>query len=218
MTVVTRKPLNFSKARRRSGFEARVLDASAARVHQQHGERKATVLGGLTGTVIEVGAGTGANMRYYPSGIHLIAIEPNPHMHARLRSQAEKYSIDMEIRTLRGEQIDVADHTADAVVATLVLCGVDDPHQVVAEVRRVLKPGGTFFFLEHVAAPVGSMTRRVQAVVKRPHRWAFNGCEVDRDTAAVLANAGFSQIDLVEVDTGRSGMYARHQIIGTATA
>jgi hypothetical protein len=60
MTVVTRKPLNFSKARRRSGFEARVLDASAARVHQQHGERKAAVLGGFTGTVVEVGAGTGA--------------------------------------------------------------------------------------------------------------------------------------------------------------
>ncbi len=218
MNLVTRKPLNFSKARRRSGFEARVLDASAARVHQQHGERKATVLGGLTGTVIEVGAGTGANMRYYPSGIHLIAIEPNPHMHERLRSQADKYSIDMEVRTLRGEQIDVVDHTADAVVATLVLCGVDDPRQVVAEVKRVLKPGGTFFFLEHVAAPAGSMTRRVQAVVKRPHRWAFNGCEVDRDTAALLANAGFSQIDIVEVDTGPSGLYARHQIIGTATA
>lgn len=218
MNVVTRKPLNFSKARRRSGFEARLLDASAARVHQQHGERKATVLGAFTGTVVEIGAGTGANMRYYPSGIHLIAIEPNPHMHDRLRRQTEKYSIEMEIRTLRGEQIDVADRTADAVVATLVLCGVDDPRQVVAEVRRVLKPGGTFFFLEHVAAPAGSMTRRVQAVVKRPHRWVFNGCEVDRDTGTLLADAGFSQIDIVEVDVGRSGMYARHQIVGIATA
>jgi hypothetical protein len=55
-------------------------------------------------------------------------------------------------------------------------------------------------------------------VVKRPHRWAFNGCEVDRDIASVLANAGFSQIDIVEVDTGRSGVYARYQTVGTATA
>lgn len=216
MNVVKRKPLDFAKARCRSRFEARVLEASSSRVHQQHGERKAEVLGAFTGMVVEVGAGTGVNMRYYPPGIHLIAIEPNPHMHERLRSQAERHSVDLEIRTLRGEQIDVADESADAVVATLVLCGVDDPSQVIAEVRRVLKPGGTFFFLEHVAAPAGSMTRRVQAVVKRPHRWAFNGCEVDRDTGTLLANAGFTQLDITQVDTGLSGMYARHQIIGTA--
>ena len=217
MDVVNRKPLDFAKARCRSCFEARVLEASAGRVHQQHGERKTAVLGAFTGTVVEVGAGTGVNMRYYPPGIHLIAIEPNPHMHERLRRQAEKHSVDLEIRTLRGEQIDVADESADAVVATLVLCGVDDPHQVVAEVRRVLKPGGTFFFLEHVAAPPGSMTRRVQAIVKRPHRWAFNGCEVDRDTGALLATAGFTHLEITPVDAGRSAMYARHQIIGTAT-
>ena len=72
--------------------------------------------------------------------------------------------------------------------------------------RRVLKPGGTFFFLEHVAAPAGSMIRRVQAVVKRPHRWVFNGCEVGRDAGALLANVGFTQLDMTQVDTGRSGM------------
>ena len=171
----------------------------------------------MQGTVVEIGPGTGVNMRYYADGVRVIAIEPNPAMHPKLRAQAERSGVDLEIRTLRGEGIDVDDGHADAVVGTLVLCGVDDAHQVMAEVHRVLKPGGTFFFLEHVAAPAGTWTRRIQRVLKRPHRYLFNGCEVDRDTASVLRAAGFGSVELDEVDTGPAGLYARHQIVGTAT-
>jgi ubiquinone/menaquinone biosynthesis C-methylase UbiE len=215
---VSRKPFDFDKAKRRSKFEAWVLDSTAAQIHKQHGAAKAEAIGGLTGTVVELGPGTGANMRYYAPGVKVIAIEPNPGMHAKLRASAAEHGVDLEIRTLRGEQIDVGDHEADAVVGTLVLCGVDDPRQVVSEVLRVLKPGGTYFFLEHVVAPEGTITRRVQKVVKRPHRWAFNGCEVDRDTAALLEGAGFSAIAIEAVDVGLAGgMYCPNHIIGTAT-
>lgn len=211
-----RHPVDFEHARRRSRFEAWLLDASAGQIHARHGRRKREVIGSFTGTVVEIGPGTGVNMRYYADGVRVIAIEPNPAMHAKLRAQAERNGVDLEIRTLRGEGIDVDDGHADAVVSTLVLCGVDDARQVVSEAHRVLRPGGSFFFLEHVAAPRGTWTRRIQRVVKRPHRWLFNGCEVDRDTASVLRGAGFSSIEIDEVDTGPAGLYARHQIVGTA--
>ena len=210
-------PVDFERARIRSRIEARLLDAGAKQTHARHGKRKQAVIGAMTGTIVEIGAGTGANMRYYADGVRVIAIEPNPAMHPRLRAHAEQHGVDLDIRTLRGEGIDVADAHADAVVGTLVLCGVDDPRQVLSEVHRVLKPGGTYFFHEHVVAPTGTWTRRVQRVLKRPHRWMFNGCEVDRDTARVLSAAGFDSIDVEEVDVGSDGLYFRHQIIGTAT-
>ena len=215
--AVTRSSVDFVKARRRSRFEAWILEASSASTHAHHGDRKAAVIGGLRGTIVEFGPGTGVNMRYFASGVKVIGIEPNPAMHERLRLKAVEFDIDYEIRTLRGEQIDVPDSSADAVVGTLVLCGVDDPAQVIAEVKRVLKPGGTYFFLEHVSAPSGSWTCRIQALVKRPHRWMFNGCEVDRDTASLLRSSGFSDVHIDEADLGAGGAYVRHQIIGTAT-
>lgn len=208
--------VDFARARRRSRFEAWLLDSSAEQIHARHGRRKQAVIGSFTGTVVEIGPGTGVNMRYYGDGVRVIAIEPNPAMHAKLRAQAAQHGVELEIRALRGEDVDVADGQADAVVGTLVLCGVDDAHRVVSEVRRVLRPGGTFFFLEHVAAPHGSGTRRVQRVLKRPHRWLFNGCEIDRDTAGVLRAAGFDSIEVDEVDTGFAGLHVRHQIVGTA--
>jgi SAM-dependent methyltransferase len=212
-----RRPVDFDRVKLRSRLEAWVLDTTAGQIHARHGARKTEVIGALRGTVVELGPGTGANMRYYTPDVHVIAIEPNPAMHAKLRAAAERHSVSVEIRTLRGERIDVDDATADGVVGTLVLCGVDDPAGVVAEVHRVLRPGGTFFFLEHVVAPAGTWTRRAQSAVRRPHRWIFNGCEVDRDTASVLRAAGFETVDVDVVDTGLAGLHTRHQIIGTAT-
>lgn len=203
--------------RRRGRFEAWLHDKTAEQVHAMHGRLKGEIIGAMTGTIVELGPGAGANMRYYGSGVHVIGIEPNPAMHDRLTANADRSGVDLEIRTLHGESIDVADGAADAVVATLVLCGVGDPNQVMAEVRRVLKPGGTFFFIEHVVAPSGSWTRRLQRLVKRPHRWLFNGCEVDRDTAELLRNSGFGDLDIRTSDAGVGGMYVRHQIMGTAT-
>lgn len=208
---------SLERHRIRTKLEAALLDAGSRAGHDTYGERKETAIGAMTGTVVELGPGTGVNMRYYSPGTRVIGIEPNPGMHDRLRARADEHDVDLEIRTLRGEGIDVDDGEADGVVATLVLCGVDDPAQVVAEVRRVLKPGGTFFFLEHVVAPEGTGTRRAQQLLKRPHRWLFNGCVVDRDTASLLADSGFESIDIEHCDEGRAGLHVRHRVIGTAT-
>lgn len=208
--------VDFEKNRLRSRLEAWMLDASADDVHAAYGEHKNAAIGSMTGTVVELGPGTGANMRYYAADTKVIAIEPNPEMHDRLRRRADEHGVDLEIRTLRGESVDVDDASVDGVVGTLLLCGVDDPAQVVREAHRVLRAGGVYFFIEHVAAPQGSHTRTAQRLLFRPHRWMFNGCETTRSTGALLQQGPFSSVDIEEVDRGRSGLHVRHQIVGTA--
>lgn len=209
---------DFENQRLRSRLEAWLLDAGAADIHEAYGARKAAVIGAMAGTVVELGPGTGVNMRYYAPGTTVIGIEPNPVMHERLRAQAEAHDVDLEIRTVRGEAIDVDDEAVDGVVGTLLLCGVDDPGRVVAEAHRVLKPGGVFFFVEHVVAPEDTMTHTVQRLVARPHRWLFNGCRTNHDAAALLNAGPFSgRVDIDEVDRGWRAAWVRHQLVGTAT-
>jgi SAM-dependent methyltransferase len=215
---VTDDGFDHSRARVRSRIEAMLLDVAAPAVHEAHGKRKGAVIGAMSGTVVELGPGTGANLRYYAGDVQVIGLEPNPAMHDRLRAAAREYGVDLEIRAVKGERMPVADASADGVVCTLVLCGVDDPARVLGEVRRILKPGATFFFLEHVAAPEGTTDRTVQSVVRRPHRWMFNGCDVMRDTERLIREAGFAHVDAATwVGPASKNLYVRHQIIGTAT-
>nr|MDT0667083.1 class I SAM-dependent methyltransferase [Micromonospora sp. DSM 115978] len=101
---------------------------------------------------------------------------------------------DLDIVTAPAERTGLADASADAVVSTLVLCTVSDPEAVLAEVRRVLRPGGRFLFVEHVAAPAGTATRAVQRAVRRPWSWIFEGCDTIRPTGDTLRAARFSEV------------------------
>lgn len=91
------------------------------------------------------------------------------------------------------ERLDLPDTSVDAVISGLVLCTVADPAGVVAEVQRVLRPGGRYALLEHVAAPEGTALRRMQRAVRRPWGWAFEGCSVERDLRTVIEAAGFAE-------------------------
>ena len=126
----------------------------------------------------------------------MIAVEPNPAMHARLRARATRREIDLELRDVVGEQLDLPDASTDMVISSLVLCTVSDPAQVVAEVRRVLRPGGRYAFVEHVGAKDRPLLRNIQRVVRRPWAWAFEGCSCERDLARVISAAGFASVDL----------------------
>ncbi|WP_404380893.1 class I SAM-dependent methyltransferase [Knoellia locipacati] len=159
-------------------------------------QAKATAFADLPSTVVELGSGVGANMRHLPVGARLIAIEPNPYMHTRLRRAARSRAIDLEIRSVVGERIDLPDASADVVISSLVLCSVTDPEAVLAEVRRVLRRGGRFSFAEHVAAKPGTPTRWVQRVLRRPWAWVFEGCSCERDLATLIESSGFSRVDL----------------------
>jgi len=179
---------------------------------------KDTAFADLPRTVVELGAGVGANMRYLPVGARLIAIEPNPYMHTRLRRAARSRGVDLEIRSVVGERIDVPDGSADAVISSLVLCTVSDPGAVLAEVRRVLRPGGRFSFAEHVAARPGTPTRWTQRILRRPWAWIFEGCSCERDLARAIQSAGFTTVDLSHYRIRSPLLPFNTHIAGTAIA
>ncbi len=177
-------------------IEAWVLDAMEELMDRKYGAKKRSVFGHFPERVVEIGPGPGANLRYYRRGTHLVAIEPNPAMHGHLLSNASRYGIHIDIMGIKGEAVALPDDSAELVVGTLVLCSVDRPRLVVSEVRRILKPGGRFVFLEHVSAPVGSPLARLQAFLHRPWHWLFDGCHLNRHTHTLLQNGGFASVDM----------------------
>ncbi len=201
----------------RGRFHAWFLSATEEGMHRLYGARKRKLFASLPGSIVEVGAGTGANCRYYESGTSLIAVEPNLRMHERLAANAQHRGVDVEIRGLKGERLDLPSQSADAVVCTLVLCSVDNPAAVVSEIMRVLKPGGRYVFLEHVAAPAGTALRTLQNALQRPWTWWFEGCRPNRETESTLREAGFSALEIDHFRVRSPFVHCAPQIAGVAT-
>ena len=145
-------------------------------------ERKAELLGRVHGRVVEIGPGTGANMSCYRKvkGVSWLGVEPN---HASLR-------------TAQGEALPLLDASADAVVATYMLCSVESPSRVLSEVLRVLRPGGEFIFFEHVAAPRGTRTWWAQKLSKPIWGFFGSGCCPDLDIASIIREAKFREVHI----------------------
>lgn len=148
------------------------------------------------GRIVEIGPGVGANFEYLPSGSDLVAVEPNRAMHQRLTRRAAAHAIDLELIVTSAEQMPIPDESVDDVLCSLVLCSVEDPQAVLAEVKRILRPGGRFRFVEHVAAPIWSPRRWIQQLLRRPWRWVFEGCDLCNDTASAIEVAGFSSVTI----------------------
>lgn len=181
-----------------------------------YGHRKRELFASLPDTVLEIGPGPGTNLRYYRPGTRLIAVEPAEVVHSRLRREAGRRGIELDLRPAGAERLALDDASVDAVVSTLVLCSVDDPREVLGEVRRVLRPGGRFLFLEHVAADPGSRLHRVQGWLRRPWAWALDGCEIRRNTGAIIRAAGFSEVDEDRFSVSGSWMPVSPHVIGVA--
>jgi SAM-dependent methyltransferase len=163
--------------------------------------RKRALLADVTGDVIEIGPGAGANLRYCPQSIHWIGVEPNPYMDAYIQREAARRGMSVEIRRGTAEQVPAEDASADAVVSTLVLCSVRDVAATLAEVRRVLRPGGRFLFVEHVAAPEGTRQRRRQRLVRPLWSALADGCRPDQETARLIEAAGFARVEIERFTT-----------------
>ncbi len=183
--------------------------------HRIYGARKRDLFADLEGTVVEIGPGTGVNLPYLPDGIRWIGLEPNPHMHDWLRPKLEGRDIDAELSTASAQDTDLPDDSADAVISTLVLCSVPDVSAALREIRRILKPGGTFRFIEHVAAEPGHWLRYVQKSIRPVWRPIADGCRPDRETGAVIDQVGFAEVQYERFDAGVP-VVSPH-IIGTAT-
>jgi len=193
---------------------AKLLPAASIRHERFAGDRKRALFATLpdNATVVELGPGTGPNFRYYPQSIEWIGIEPNNHMNPALEQAARGFNA--RILALDAESLPIPDASADAVVCTLVLCSTTEPAQVLKESLRVLKPGGCFYFLEHVGAAQGSGLRLVQRVISPLWKSIGDGCHTCRDTAQHIQNAGFARVEL-ESFSLPLGPLSPH-IVGTA--
>lgn len=196
----------------RGRLNAWMLRALDGYMHRLYGGVKQRLLADVPPLVVELGSGAGANLRYLPRGTRLIAVEPNPNMHGILRRRAEECGIELDLRALPGEALDVPGESVDLVFTSLVLCSVASQEQVLREVRRVLRPGGRFACVEHVAAPPGSAARAAQRLLARPWKWMFEGCDLCRDTGATLRDAGFSSVEVHPFVLPTALVPIRHQI------
>jgi SAM-dependent methyltransferase len=156
--------------------------------------RKLALLSPIRGTVLEIGPGAGVNLPFFRTDVRWIGVEPNPFLRPRVHETATRLGREIELRTGTAEHLPAPNQSVDAVVATLVLCTVDDPAEALREVLRVLKPGGRFVFMEHVAARRGTFTRWLQRLLSPLWNFAADGCHLDRDTAAAISAAGFRTV------------------------
>lgn len=172
-------------------IHAWVMAHASGRYERMVVDRKRALLAGLRGDILEIGPGTGPNLQYYSSGVHWTGLEPNPYMYPYLDQAAARSALAVEVRTGTAEEIPAENSSVDAVVSTLVLCSVRDPAAVMKEVLRVLKPGGRFVFMEHVAAPRGTRLRRMQDLLCPIWRRLADGCHPNRETWLAIERAGF---------------------------
>ncbi|HZT08405.1 MAG TPA: class I SAM-dependent methyltransferase [Chloroflexota bacterium] len=143
-----------------------------------------------SGRVLELGVGTGLNLRFYQPGSHVIAIDPDIAMLDRARSRADASPARVHLLVGAGESLPFRDETFDEAVATLVFCTVPSPARSLAEIRRVLKPGGRMRFMEHVRSS-DPRWAHVQDFVTPVWRAMNDGCCPNRDTVTAIERAGF---------------------------
>lgn len=179
---------------------------------------RADLLRDLSGEVLEVGAGTGVNVPHYPASVsRLLLSEPDPHMSRRLLRKARaRYGERAEVLDASLEALPLPDEAFDAVVGTLVLCSVPRLDRALGEILRVLRPGGRFLFLEHVAAE--SRPRRLawQRRIEPVWRRVSGNCHLTRRTADAIAAAGFEVIDLRRESMRKAWPLVRPTIRGVA--
>lgn len=181
-------------------------------------ERRRELLAGATGDVLELGAGTGANLAIYPDGLgRLVLTEPGAHMASRLRARVAAGDSRAEVVAAGAESLPFGDSSFDTVVSTLVLCTVENPHRAVLEVARVLRPGGRMLFLEHVRSSEPGVARW-QDRLERPWRFVGAGCRCNRDTLTTIRGAGL-EVEAVEHGVlPKAPSIVRPLVVGAARA
>lgn len=152
--------------------------------------REATVAA-AAGRVLEIGAGSGLNLPLYPPAVHeVVELEPDPALVRMARSQSSGSPREVSFLQASAEHIPLADHSVDTVVSTWTMCSIPDVRRALAEVRRVLKPGGRLLFVEHGRAPEERI-RRWQHRLDPLWTRLSGGCHLDRPIATLIEESGF---------------------------
>lgn len=170
-------------------FYARFVQTSDRLGGSEHRQR---LLAGLYGRVVEIGAGSGANFAHYPTSVsEVVAVEPEPYLRRRAQDAAARVGVDVRVLEGDANRLPARDSSFDAGVAALVLCTVPDQGQALAELFRVIRPGGELRFYEHVVShsPREARVQRLFDATLWPH--LAGGCHLARDTTAAIEQAGF---------------------------
>jgi len=171
---------------------ARIYMRLSRKRHEREDKHRQRLLDGLSGRVIEVGAGNGLNFSLYPEAVErVLAVEPEPLLREAAIEEGRKAAVPIEVVDGIASALPSDDGSQDAVVASLVLCSVPDQGAALAEMRRVLKPGGQLRFYEHVLAhrPLPARLQRIADATFWPR--VAGGCHMARDTTAAIEAAGF---------------------------
>jgi ubiquinone/menaquinone biosynthesis C-methylase UbiE len=180
------------------------------------GDHRRRLLAGLEGWVLEVGAGNGLNFPHYPATVtEVLAIEPEPYLRRQALAAASQAPVPIRVVDGTAEALPTSDGAVDMVVASLVLCTVADPNRSLAEVDRVLRPGGRLHFYEHVRAEDPRLARW-QHRLQRPWGWLVGGCHPNRDTVAAITAAGLQVVQLDRFDLPAMPPLARPHVLGVA--
>jgi ubiquinone/menaquinone biosynthesis C-methylase UbiE len=187
------------------------VDARGASEHRRE------TLAGLSGRVVELGAGNGLNFAYYPATVsEVVAVEPEDYLRERARQAASSAPVAVSVVDAVADRLPFPDETFDAAVASLVLCSVPDQARALAELRRVLRPGGELRFYEHVRPS----NPRTAAIWQRADDWNIypriaGGCHAARDTETAIAAAGFT-IERCRRFAFKAGPITAPHIVGLA--
>jgi ubiquinone/menaquinone biosynthesis C-methylase UbiE len=175
------------------------------------------LIAGASGDVLEIGSGTGANLGYYGTGVESLTVtEPERPMLKRLERKAREQNSTATVLRAPAEDLPFEDASFDTVVSTLVLCGVDDQPRVVREIRRVLRPGGRFIFMEHVRSDDPRVAERQDRM--NPVNRFVMCCDCNRPTLDTIRSAGFEVTQLEQTELPKAPPFVRPLIVGTATA
>jgi len=174
------------------------------------GEARRQMLEGLTGKILEIGAGTGANFQYYSPQAQVTAIEPSQHFLKRARNKIALAQASIELKGADAEELPFPDDTFDAAVATLVFCTIPYPLQALSEVQRVTRAGAPLLMIEHVQATTPG--KRLLLNLWNPcQKFLAGGCNVNRDTEATVRAAGWQveEVRVLAVELGAPQLFIR---------
>ena len=176
------------------------------------------LLASAYGTVLEVGAGTGANLGFYTKKVkNLIISEPDQFMQNKLARKLVSLKIQRHsIKDFAMEDINLADGSVDCVVSTLVCCSVSCPQKSLEQVYRVLKPGGLFLFLEHVAAENNEKRLKWQNLLNPVWKRISGNCHLNRETEKYMLAAGFNIQQIEKASMRKAPAFVRPSIRGIA--
>ncbi|MFC1436425.1 class I SAM-dependent methyltransferase [Streptacidiphilus sp. N1-3] len=177
-------------------------------------ERRRSLLAQATGVTIEIGAGTGLNLPYYPAAVtRLVLVEPDPHMRRRLRAHAERLGRTTEILDARAERLPFPDSVFDTAVVTFALCRVPQEQSALAEIARVLRPGGELLFLEHVRSTDPKVAAKQD---KRPFPYPLIGCHPNRATLDAIEASPLTVESVLHGEVPKVPRVESPMIVGSA--